>query len=56
MKVQPIDWTETPCPNCGEQAIHQCITCEHTSCNSCYAGGYCDCNICCKASEGEVSK
>jgi hypothetical protein len=45
IKIQPIVWTETPCPYCGEQAIIQCPTCNHTECDDCGAGGYCDCEV-----------
>lgn len=32
------------CTWCGWHEIIQCSNCKHTSCDSCDAGGYCDCD------------
>lgn len=31
------------CPYCGWHELSQCVSCKHTSCDTCDAGGTCDC-------------
>ena len=41
--IRNIVLQDTQCQWCGDYAVIECTTCDHMECDTCGAGGYCDC-------------